>query len=212
VVSQKIIVKVNKNKKEIIAVAGGVMIGLMLASQVLGAFSYERNPSGDTILNPVSFDVSFDDFGEMCDYAPEFQYWTIYLKYEVADPDLEYLIPEKIASTTKSYIFTTDLPISPYDEVKFACCPTDEILPWEEDECWDSETFEECIGAYCILFEVVPPPIPILDFSTGMVASMVAFAGELFTNLAPVLIVGLGLRYGLMYVVPKVIELLRIRK
>ena len=172
---------------------------LFLGSVVFGAVDYSRDPSGFTIENPVSFDVSFDDFSELCDAS--WNWWSIYFLSEIEEPALEIFSEDLIASTTKNYIFVENLPLVIYTEVKPACC----AIIDEDLECEDTDPVFEYNPAG--IFEVVEPPPPTLyAFTTADLASTTAYISDIFTSIRSLFFLAGGIHLA-FYVIKRVIRI-----
>lgn len=176
---------------------------LLVGNQVFGAVSYERTPSGYTIENPVSFYISFDDYSEICDIE-EFDWWSVYIYSEHPENEQEIFSEDRIVPTTKSHTFVETLPLGIYTEIKPACC--------DIEECYDTdpelEKEEWTLGG---IFEVVE--IPVLSYLTipaQLPADMLAYSGNLFTDLGLLITMTAGLPIGFK-VIKKIIALVKIR-
>lgn len=91
---------------------------LILPLSAFAAVSYSRTPSGINILSPVSVSVSFDDYSETgCSSYPAPDSWYIGIE---TDGDFS-VNSGYISSTTKSYIFSTPLPVGNYYDVAVYC-------------------------------------------------------------------------------------------
>jgi hypothetical protein len=149
----------------------------------LGAISYERNPSGFKISNPVSFEISnkVDSGG----------FWNLYFQ---DDEIPEFNSTDCVVASETSHTFIENLPLSRYYEVGIHC--------WEGENC--SEPMKSCLdeeGSQPVLertgdwiFEVVEAKKPfMIDFTSDIATESLAFIGRLFTDLSPVVILIIGL-------------------
>ena len=97
---------------------------LFLPVFVFAAISYARIPAGDVISNPVSFDVSFDDFASdvNCGMTNFYNYWSIALSNDI---NFTYPLPDDVewfSSTTLSHTFSFEnIPFDEYWSVSFIC-------------------------------------------------------------------------------------------
>lgn len=177
-----------KNRK--IGLVSGILAGLLLAGLVIGAEIYTRTPPGYTISNPVGF-----QFQGALD-NPEIHSW----KLKVIDMGSVEYISE--CFITNDETFAGDFPLGEYKQVI--------IYTWTDAACSVAEndwTLEFDEGNP--IFEIIPTPPVFFDDVGGMMAGSVAMVGELFTDLAPALITGLGVSLGLTYVIPKVIDVFK---
>jgi hypothetical protein len=90
------------------------LLVFLFPSLALGAVSYSRTPSGSTIQNPVSFDVSFDAWGDVCTATPA-NYWDIDITWLDGEYEEYHIKSSKNSSTTLSYDFIQTLPLSSAD-------------------------------------------------------------------------------------------------
>jgi len=162
----------------------------LLFSMPVFAYTYTRTPAGAEVNLPLTFSVSFDDWEDTgCIYSGA-EFWGIKLNTNGIDtpPDQ---ISEFISSSTLSFdfIFFNPAMVDPlgYAEVLLFCSVDgEEILGY-------SIIFEEGTPA----FKVVEAPAStggnIITLPEGMATSMLAYAGQSFSDLAPLLLIGIGL-------------------
>lgn len=202
--AQTTLLKENSIRNEFKGLKSSIVVALWIAllpSLVFGAVSYSRNPSGYTIFNPVSFQISFDDFSEFdCDEEYS-DFWTIYIYSEFPENPQE-IWGDWILPTTKSHTFVETLPLGKYTEIKPACCS---VL---EDECYDTdpelEKEEWYLGG---IFEIVEAPAFIyLEIPDEMPTDMLAYAGAFFTDLSSLIVLAGGLPIGFK-VIKKIIQI-----
>ena len=89
-----------------------ILAGLIFSYGVSAAISYERSPAGSQITSPVSFEISFDDFSEICP-DQESNY------YGIGTDSVE--TQGIIASTTLSHVFVLDMPLGGNDDIYSEC-------------------------------------------------------------------------------------------
>jgi hypothetical protein len=164
-----------------ILIFGLFFLAGLLFSMPVFAYTYTRTPAGYTIQNPVSFDVLFDEAWEGGDgqCQDDDTNWTIEITND------EDIILEYLASSTKTYVFETSLPTGVYRGVVVWCYPSlTRAVILEGDFFTD-------------IFEVVSAPEGtggnIITLPTNMATSMLAYAGQSFSDLAPLLLIGIGL-------------------
>lgn len=182
------------NKKVILI---GLFLGLLLVgNSVFASIGYERIPSGYTIHNPVSFNVSFTHFPDICSGEAPTDFWTIWFKS--VSEELEFFSDDRILPSIKNHLFVETLPYGAYDEVRVGCCDTETCFVYGDLELEG-------------MFEIVNSPAPTFFSADGddMMLASVALIGELFTDVLPALVAGLGMSLGLTYVIPKVIAVLK---
>jgi hypothetical protein len=175
-----------------------IVAGLLFASPAFGAVSYSRTPAGYTIQNPVSFYVSLDTYEEVCTEVGYQNFWGIAWVGSAGEGSSGSLV----ASTTLSYDFNENLPIGEYTIIQGICWGEDLEDPYGFDYAYLENGGDT-------IFEVVAPPpaggniitLP-EDFGTGFLA----FAGTLFTDLLPLILIAIGLPLA-FWVVGKAIKL-----
>jgi len=192
------------NKNKIQAIAFAISLLLVVAGSAFGAIDYERVPSGFEIENPVSVLIS----GLPSETYPTAQSHVITFVHENSE-------------TYDSDCFTSggtndmdipaegDLPDGNYTQVSlesFSDVGCSTSLGTENLE-YDGGDTIFAVGEY------EPPPSPtFFDNVDDMMTGSVAMIGELFTDISGPLVAGLGLSLALTYVIPKILETLRIRK
>ena len=181
-----------------------MLIGLLFAGTAFAIEpSYERTPTGYTITNPVSFEVSPNDY---CDsYENPFYRLKISDQFDVVPPHWT----DSISCSVPTHDFVETLELGEYMDVRFYCVDS-------ENGIYDTVMLESIDGSTPI-FEVVegePEPEPVFifpdvsDFTTGAVSQI----GIVFTDLAVPLTTIFGLGLALNYILPKVIGILKIKR
>lgn len=190
-----------KNK---ILVSTILLMLFLFPFSVLGATIYERTPSGYTIENPVSFEVGFDTWGEVCS-KPESVKWAIQV-FGVVGYELIWESDNQ-ASTTKSVIFETNLSFLEYQAVVFDCRDINDITTYDSHPL-ESDPFGDPI------FEVIAPPVipPITaGFEDYTMASTTAYIGDLWNSAGVYIYLFIGIPLG-FWIIKRVIDEAKIRK
>lgn len=164
---------------------------LMLPAFCFGAVEYSRNPSGYAIQNPVSFDISFNDFEIDTGCAVIYNYWGIVAN--ILDEGEDWFSDEFYASTTQSQIITGTLPLNEYSQVSFTCS----IQGTQVDNV--TETLEGT-GHYAI-FEVVSGAV-LFSLPEEAVASTTGIMSDLINDIFVFIALAIGIPLG-FYVVKK---------
>lgn len=188
-----------------------ILAGLLLPAFCFGAYSYERTPSGFTIENPVSFEISFDDY-DVDTGCVGYDYWAMSLSTGGGVSE-DYEPLTFLASTTKNHTWTqfapmstppeADLPVRTYISVDFACSPVE--IPTYED--WINGVY---IGDNFEVVEGEEEAGFISGINTDFLASTTAYVGETFTDLWTLIALVMGLPLG-FWGIKKVIGLVKLR-
>lgn len=180
-----------------------ILAGLLLPAFVFGAISYERNPAGNIISNPVSFDVAFDNWEEMkCNCGLGVcNFWS--LEYICVGGYCEILSDFWISTSTQNFVFSENLPIGIYGFVTVICSYENNC----ENDCWGGITLES--NNYNPIFEVVEEaPTGIFTIGEGFISDITDYIQELFagSGLYPLvaLIIGLPLAF---WSIEKIVDL-----
>jgi hypothetical protein len=174
----------NKNFTKIlflVLVAGFFMPVFCLAT------SYTRSPTGATITNPVSFDMSFDDFNIDTGCNSEYgqNYWGVQVwRYWFESP--EWFVSEFVPSSTLSNVFSIILPLGSYIKVSFSCS-VDGI-----NQNIDGTQLEYNDGPP--IFEILSPSTSIITISS--ISGILEYATRLFTDLQLLVWLAIGLPVG----------------
>ena len=181
-----------------------ISAGLLLPAFCFGAYTYERTPASYTISNPVSFDVSFDNWEDTyCHNYPLTDHWG--LEYQrISGGGMVYseILPDEILT----YTFVETLPLNIYDRVKIVCY---------EGEIWNGDygrTFEYNQGNP--IFEVVEaeeePAGGIWTIPSDFLSTTTAYIGETFGDIwtLAALVIGLPLSF---WGIKKVIGLVKVK-
>jgi hypothetical protein len=178
----------------------GLFIALLLPMKTaLGVVTYSRSPAGYTIQNPVSFDVSFDDYYTDTGCSEGYDYWGIYI--EDVDTSSYMSQTPHPSSTTLNQIFILNLPANVYNRLDFVC------EEHEFDEGTNTGYPIESNGGEPI-FEVVEAVAPtggFLTLPTSTISDLQAQIGQLVTDSSLIWILAIALPLG-FWIIYKMID------
>ena len=81
---------------------------------------YSRSQTGNNIVSPVSFSVSFENFSDLgCDTLINWNHWGILV--ETSDLSKDYFSDILAPATAKSFVFSVNLPADDYVYVVPTC-------------------------------------------------------------------------------------------
>lgn len=180
-----------------------IFLGLVfLPAFCFASISYTRIPADLTIQNPVSFNVSFDDFNidTGCNSEYGHNYWGVQVyRYWFEIP--EWFVSEFVASSSLSNVFNLSLPLGDFIKVSFACS-VDGI-----SQNIDGTQFEYNGGTP--IFNVIAPAehyiLPGFEMSGAL-----AYAGQLFTDTMPFIALAIGLPVA-FWIIKKAIGLIKLK-
>jgi hypothetical protein len=167
------------------------LAGLLFSMPV---FAYTRTPTGSVITNPVNF--AGTRASAPCGSC---NYWKLsYKKYHA----------ERINFGTCytwaqwNYNETINLPVGKYASIyiqwfAYSDCSgnfyPNYMVDLEGDSWYDRGN---------VIFELPPPPPPpIITLPTNMATGMLAYAGQLFTDLSPIVLILIGLPFAFLIIV-----------
>ena len=205
------------------------LVGLLLPSLVFAAFSYTRTPIGYTISNPVSFDVSFDEFGSdvQCDWQAGADGWGLAYVYPetldefvfstpriITDPCISLLTEEDCEPQEGcawlgdvcehdepfGYTFVETLPTREYWQVVTTCYEGENWLGFET-----GSTMEAGSPAFEVIEEEIPP-VSLFSISAGDITSLWGFASGLFSDAKLLVLLAIGVPVA-FYVIKRAIGL-----
>ncbi len=164
-----------------------------LVSNAFGAVIYERTPTGYTIFNPITFSVSVDSFEEL-NLSGNNPFWGIVLRNDLGCVAVS---QNCVSIDTLSLNLTENFPQQAYKQVVVYGGPA----------CGSCDYFYETgiILETDYPFEIIAPPPPpeynILPVGSDFVSGLLAYAGRLFTDLAPAvgLLIGFAIAFWFIY-------------
>lgn len=185
--------------KKIIALS---VLSLLLAGSVFGAVGYVRTPSGTSITTPVNFSITglFEEHPDTLSWKikaisnwPETHFSDECMT--VSSGTVEFALP-----------FEEDLGKNQYNQIG--------IQRYSDGACVSQLT--EVIMEFCDpqtpCFEIIgtepEPPEPIISIDPNLPMDMLAFAGELFTDLGSLITLTVGVPMAFV-VIKKVIGLIK---
>lgn len=212
------------NLKNNIIIFSILAIGIfMIPNFVLGAITYSRTPATDLIYydqQPMTFNVSFDNFPADIenyeDQCPEgINYWNIF--YKTKTPDRNFVLLEgNLASTTKNYSFEGTLPIGKIAGIYvFGGMTATSTYQGYCGRLLETNLSPDCKmmpGPECYIFEILDEGGggtgigTILTLPTSTTPDLLAYAGRLFTDLNPIVLLLLGIPVG-FFIIKKSISL-----
>ena len=188
-------------KKKIILIT--LFLALLLPIKTaFGAYSYSRTPSGYTINNPVSFDVSFDSYADFAFPATSSDYWRLEIQGDLGNTDFTCL-PTSTLSISQEF----NLPLDIYWQV-FAQGFSNENCSMDRQ---DGVYVEEDLEDPGMIFEVVESGGSagvFFTLPTSTLTDLQAHIGDLVTDTSLLWIIAIALPLG-FWMISKVIRIVK---
>jgi len=189
----------------LVAVVGIFAFGL----PAFASISYSRTPSGTEITSPVNFNVALDSFEDLGCGANE-PYWNLII---VDSNDEWYYEPDfTVASTILEFHQNRPVELGSYKEVSPICCLDSNCNNFNGGGIWFEGGQGETIFSV-VSGEPTPPPASasLISLPSGFVNGMLAWVGNAFTDLAPLIVIFIGLPLA-FWGISRVIGLFRFSK
>jgi hypothetical protein len=168
-----------------ILIFGLFFLAGLLFSMPVFAYTYTRTPAGYNSYNPVTLylNASYEEIKTICGCS-DFNVARFKFSKDVGGE----ISSQWYASTTLEKIWTESHPLGGYGSVTLQCSIDPNQPPFI---CGGGSLAQ---GTWNIgLPPPPPPPPPIITLPTNMATSMLAYAGQSFSDLAPLLLIGIGL-------------------
>jgi hypothetical protein len=185
------------------------LAGLLLSVPVFAMITYSRTPTGYNTYNPVDFTITADTLEDLFpEGALSVFSWQIFVKNNVEDKLGNCRLSSELGG---GGLLEFDIPTNvEYVEVygyPFLACVGD-IIEGVILEGEKGGSIAFVVGEEPVAPEESPSTTPIITLPTNMATSMLAYAGQLFTDLSTLLLVLIGLPLG-FWVVRKVLSLVK---